>query len=244
MTKLFLHSMDPEQAWDYAVIISQTAFASVVKEVVSAIIPKITEDEERMDIRQIMLFWVCKSFSLLQSDATPPPEITAYDGVPVALLPFVFGCDRSRTSDKTAQERPVYVQALWLRKEFMQLLDFLRSCPSDARLDQIDFGDAGARFMDWCRSFCKVYVHYLCNPLIPTTIAMLERQIPRLYEGYLKRDEADVIGFLKLKAMYYGLVGRSYSWGRLATEYHARLMARQEAASQMEALLQAAGPMQ
>lgn len=208
-----------EDAWDHAVLLSQTVFASAIMSIMSAIIPRVPEDEERWDIRRILFSWVCKNGDLVGSDAVPAPELAVYEGVPVALLPLVFGCDRSRTRDKSTQERHVYVPGLWLRKEFLRVFEMLRSAPRDALLDQMDFGDAGACFSAWCKPFCVAYMHYMCNPHVPFLKETLPKDLSVLYEGFLRKDEAQTKLFLKVKAMYFGLFEHSCTLERLAMEH-------------------------
>jgi hypothetical protein len=193
-------------------------FSDAVKEVMSAMFPFIAGDEERWDTRRILFDWICKSGDLVGSSAAPSNDPNAHDGVPVALLPLIFGCDRSRTKDKSTEERYVYVPALWMRKEFMQAFQILQSYPRDTLLDQIDFGDAGARFASWCKPFCVAYTHYMCNPHVPFMKEMVAETIVQYHEQFLLGGEEDVHRFLQTKAMFFGLFQYSYTLEDLETD--------------------------
>ena len=210
------NSTDDDQRWDYAVKMCKTVLASSVKEIMSAVVPS-DGSEERYDIRQILFHWECTNQDLVQSAAEPPGEIAAYAGVPVAVLPLIFGTDRTRTRTDTG--RPVFVQGLWMRKTFFEVLEVLHQSAPDARLDQIDFGSVGARFASECKTFCMVYVHFLCNPLVPEMLHIWEGEIHRLYEGYLRREREAVLAFLRAKAMFFGLRGTSYPWATLVERH-------------------------
>jgi hypothetical protein len=209
-----------EQSWNYAVTMSKTVLASVVKEIMTAAIPP-DGTEERHDIRQILFHWECTNQDLVQSHAEPPGEIAAYAGVPVAMLPLLFGSDHTRARPAHGDPaRAVFVQGLWMRKAFFEVLELLDQSAPDARLDQIDFGPAGERFASECKEFCKTYVHFLCNPLVQEMLGVWEREIHRLYEGYLRQEEEAVLAFLRAKAMYFGLRGTSYPWATLAERHN------------------------
>ncbi len=203
----------------------KTVLASVVKEIMSAVIPP-DGSEERRDIRQILFHWECTSQDLVQSHAEPPGEIAAYAGIPVAVMPLVFGCDCTRRHNAEIYARPVFVQGLWMRKAFFEVLEVLHQSAPDARLDHIDFGSIGVCFASECKEFCKTYVHFLCNPLVREMLGVWEREIHRLYEGYLRQEEEAVLAFLRAKAMYFGLRGTSYPWATLAERHNTNLMIR------------------
>lgn len=218
---LWAHSMDEgEQSWNYAVTMSKTVLASVVKEIMSAVVPP-DGSEERHDIRHILFHWECTHQDLVQSHAEPPGEIAAYAGVPVAVLPLVFGSDRTRARPAHGDPaRAVFVQGLWMRKAFFEVLEVLGQSAPDACLDRIDFGSAGARFALECKKFCMAYVHFLCHPLVPEMLRIWEGEIHRLHEGYLRReDEEAVLAFLRAKAMFFGLRGTSYPWATLVERH-------------------------
>jgi len=210
-----------EQSWNYAVTMSKTVLASVVKEIMSAAVPP-DGTEERHDIRQILFHWECTNQDLVQSYAEPPGEIAAYAGVPVAMLPLVFGSDRTRPRPAHGDPvRQVFVRGLWLRKAFYEVLEALHQSAPDARLDQIDFGSIGARFASECKAFCMAYVHFLCNPLVPEMLRVWEKEIHRLYEGYVRRDDEEaVLSFLRARAMFFGLHGTSYPWATLVERHN------------------------
>ena len=100
-----------------------------------------------------------------------------------------------------------------------EVLEVLHQSAPDARLDQIDFGSVGARFASECKTFCMVYVHFLCNPLVPEMLHIWEGEIHRLYEGYLRREREAVLAFLRAKAMFFGLRGTSYPWATLVERH-------------------------
>ena len=208
-----------QDAWDHAVRISKTRlFSSAVKLIMSAAIPVIAGDEERWDTRRILFDWICNSGDLVGSSAVPSDELEPHAGVPVALLPLVFGCNRSRTKDKSTEERHVYVPALWMRKEFMQMFQTLQSSPRDALLDQIDLGDAGARFASWCKPFCVAYTHYMCNPYVPFMRNMVAETIVQYHAEYLQGNDEGADRFLRMKATFFGLFQYSYTLEDLQTD--------------------------
>ena len=193
----------PDQAQARAKLGGTRMFQSATKALFEDLLLQSTE--EHKDARHILLRWHCTDAGIIGSDAVPIEWLSGEHGVPVCGLVFLL----PEPANEAVSRSKLCELAGVVRDRFWALVEQMEARGVEGRLEDVASPEDKAGFTEIASAFAREYVRFE-NPCQGTqrALALVVSDAFDLSETGV--DEHREI-YLKVKAFYYGMHGRSLS---------------------------------